>query len=163
MKHAQSRFKITSLAALLTFAAFTLCALLVLLTGAKISRQVTDRAQARYDSTTAAQYLTTRVHQADCADSLTLEPFGDTQALVLRSEIEGEAYETRIYCFDGWLYELFSTRLAGLSPEDGERILPVNALSFALQGRLLTVRFTDASGAEQSLTLALRAQQEATP
>ena len=163
MKHEQKSLKITTLAALIVFAVFTLCALLVLLTGAKVYRQVTARAQTRYDATTAAQYLTTRVHQADCSEGLALETFGDAEALVLKSEIEGERYETRIYCADGWLCELFSAWDAGLSPEDGERILPVHALSFTLQGRLLTARITDASGTEQTLTLALRTQQEAAP
>lgn len=163
MKHERTSLKITSLAALIVFAVFTLCALLVLLTGAKVYRQVTARTQARYDAATAAQYLTTRVHQADRAEALTLEAFGDAEALVLKSEIEGARYETRIYCSGGWLCELFSPQGAGLAPEDGERILPVHALSFTLQGRLLTARFTDESGTEQVLNLALRARQEAAP
>lgn len=163
MKSEKKHLKITSLAALLVFTAFTLCALLVLLTGARVYRGVADRAQTRSDASTAVRYLTTRVHQADSADGLFLESFGDGQALVLCSKIDGESYETRIYCSDGWLCELFSAQGAGLSPEDGEQILPVEGLAFSLQGQVLTACIEDSHSTQQVLTLALRARQEAAP
>lgn len=162
MKTEGKRHNVTSLAALLVFTVFTLCALLVLLTGAKVYRGVTDRARTRADAATAARYLTTRVHQADRTNGLLLEAFGDGDALVLLSEADGEAYETRIYCHNGWLCELFSPQDAGLSPADGEQILPLKNLSFHLQGRALEAAF-EVGGETQSLLLTLRAQQEAAP
>lgn len=163
MKTEGKRHNVTSLAALLVFTVFTLCALLVLLTGAKVYRGVTDRARTRADAATAARYLTTRVHQADRTNGLLLEAFGDGDALVLLSEADGEAYETRIYCHNGWLCELFSAKDAGLSPEDGEQILPLRGLSVSRQGQGLHITLQDNTGAEQALFLTLRAQQEEAP
>jgi len=163
MKTEGKRHTVTSLAALLVFTVFTLCALLVLLTGAKIYRGVTDRSQNRADAATAARYITTRIHQADAAGALSLEPFGDGEALVIHSAVDQDAYETRIYCHNGWLCELFSAKAAGLSPEDGEQILPLHAFSVSRQGQGLHITLQDNTGAEQALFLALRAQQEEAP
>ena len=162
MKTEGKRHNVTSLAALLVFTVFTLCVLLVLLTGAKVYRGVTERAQIRADAATAVRYLTTRVHQADRVNGLLLEAFGDSDALVLLSEVDGEVYETRIYCHNGWLCELFSPRGAGLSPADGEQILSLQNLSFHLQDRTLEVAF-EVGGETQTLLMTLRAQQEDTP
>ena len=163
MKNEEKRLQLTSLAALLVFAVFALCALLVLLTGAKVYRQLTDRAAQRFDAATAARYLTTRVHQADRAAGLSIEPFGSAEALVLHSEVDGEAFETRVYCHDGWLCELYSPQNSDLAPEDGEQILPMDALSFSLNGQVLSISIPDANGRAQTLTFVLRAQQEAAP
>ena len=50
--------KWTDLMALLVFALFALCVLLVLLTGAKIYRNLVDRSRESYEARTAAQYIT---------------------------------------------------------------------------------------------------------
>jgi len=163
MSKERTRWNITSLAALLAFAVFTLCALLVVLSGARVYQNLTHEAQRRSDNATVARYLTTRLHQSDSAGAIRLETFGDTQALVICSQHEQELYETRIYCHDGWLYELFSAPDAGLSPEDGERLLPLEKLSFDWQQPLLTMTFTDPQGASQTLQLALRTEQAVIP
>lgn len=157
MKNERTQTRITGLAALLVFTVFAVCTLLVLLLGANVYRYLTRQGQLRYDGTTAAQYVATRVHQADRAESVFTENFCGVQALVLRQVTDGQAYETRVYCYDGHLCELFAAADSGLVPEDGEKILPLQDLSFHLDGQLLTVTITDTHGTEQVLTLLLRA------
>ena len=129
--------KTNSLLTLLVFTLFALSLLLVLLTGAKVYRQIVRDAEDSSDMRTKTQYLSTRVHQSQ---QVTLEPFGDGQALALREEIDGECYVTYIYCHEGWLRELFCAEGANLGPEDGEKVIRAEQLEMEMQDDLLTAR-----------------------
>lgn len=56
------------------FGVFAGCVLGVLLTGADAYQRLTDRGQETFDERTAAQYLTTRVRQADAAGGVFVAP-----------------------------------------------------------------------------------------
>lgn len=87
MKRRGIQHHLDGLLALLLFGVFTVCVLSVLLTGARAYRRLTVRDQASYSRRTCAQYITTRVRQADCLGGVTVEPFGDAAALVFTEGI----------------------------------------------------------------------------
>ena len=149
---------IGSLAALLLFAVFAVCVLSVLLTGAGVYRRLTERDQAVFDNRTAVRYVTTRIRQADRVEGVSLRQFGGVDALVLPEQIDGDCYETWIYCYDGQLRELLVQESTFIQPEDGETVLPMESLTMrwddACAGRLLVDLETE-SGQEQ-LALYLR-------
>lgn len=157
MKKNLNEEKISGLAALLLFAVFAVCILLVLLTGAKIYQRLVQRDQANYDSRTAVSYLAAKIRQSDQLDCL--ETNG-TDMLVITEEIEGEWYETRIYCYDGYLCELFTIAGSDSLPEDGIRVLPANALKVAMEDGAVRLEITDTNGQVQSLRLSLRSGKE---
>ena len=148
------------LAALLLFVVFAACILVVLLTGADAYRRLTQRDQAAYDRRTAVQYVATRVRQADQLGSIRVEPFGDTDALVL---VEDDEYVTRVYCYDGYMMELYASELEPLTPDAGEPIMEVGGLSFSLEDGLLTVTAADPQGKERTLLLSLRSGEGVRP
>lgn len=156
-----------TLAALLLFAVFAVCVLFVLLTGAELSGRIRDRDAAVYDSRTAEQYLTTKVRQADRVGQVFVADFsgggsrtqGDTLFLVQQEQDGG--YCTRIYCYDGYLRELFTDLDGEFAPEDGEVILPAERLAFTLTDGLLTVFLDDETEAQRQLTLYLRSGEVA--
>ena len=160
MREMQKRSGLPGIATLLVFAVFAVCILFVLLSGANIYRDVTERGQISFEQRTVAQYLTTRVRQSDSAGCIAVEEFEGLSALVLREEIDGETYETRIYCFDGYLWELFSGTDSGLLPEDGEKLLQVQGLQFARSGDVLTAELVTADGQRQQLIWYLRSGEE---
>lgn len=160
MKHHST--KLTDLAALLVFGVFTVCVLLVLLTGADVYGKLVGRGQEDHTRRTATQYIATRVRQAD-QNAVNVEDFDGQQALVLREQIGGETYLTRVYSYEGWLWELFSAENGNFSPEDGQRLLEVESLSFSLETELLTARIGFSDGTQQQLTLHLRSGEEAVP
>lgn len=147
-----------TLAALLTLTLLALCLLAVLLAGAGTCRRLTERGRASGDSRTAAQYLATRVRQADAAGTVSLEPFGTGNALVL----EEAGCRTWVYCYDGWLRELFTAEDAAVAPEDGERLLEAESLTFSWQEGCLTADIT-AGGTPETVILGLRSGGEAAP
>lgn len=87
--------------------------------------------------------------------------FGEGDALLLSEEIDDQPYLTRIYCYDGWLRELFAAAEDPFAPEDGEKILPAQALTLHMESNLLHAELTDNSGQTISLTLSLRGGEEA--
>lgn len=153
MKRNGIQHHIDSLAPLLLFGVFSACVLAVLLTGAQAYRRLTGRDGESYERRTAVQYVATRVRQSDSLDSVAVEDFRGVPALVL---LEEGGYATRIYCYDGYLMELYAAQEDLMVPGDGERILEARGLELSLEEGLLTAVITDGTGEETSLYLSLR-------
>ena len=137
MRERNNRQSISTLLALLLLAVFGVSILSVLLSGAGTYRRIVQRDQRAYDSRTCAQYIATKVRQAPSPDAVSLGQFGTGSALLIRENVENAAYLTRIYCHDGWLMELFTAADGAFAPEDGERLLQVENVTFAARDGLL--------------------------
>lgn len=161
MKYVRKQSKITDLMALLVFCVFAVCVLAVLLTGAEVYQKLVDRGERCYDARTAAQYVATRVRQADQTGSVAVEDFGGVEALVLREEINGKAYLTRVYCYDGFIRELFTGEDGKFSPEDGEKLLAAETISFSREGQLVSAVITLSDGTVREVTVYLRSGEGA--
>ena len=75
MKTGQNKRNIDNLLVLLLFGVFAVCILSVLLTGADVYQRLASRDQRSYGQRTAAQFLTTRVRQADRLGDVRIESF----------------------------------------------------------------------------------------
>ena len=150
-----SKHHISSLMALMLFGIFAICILAVLLGATGVYQRLTERDARSYENRTAVMYLATKVRQNDCADRIATGTLGGSDALVLTETVEGETFETWIYCHDGYLYELFLPAALEPSPEDGEQLLPVEELQLELTDGLLSVTLTQ-NGTRQTLRLGLR-------
>ena len=156
MKTERNKRKLDNLLVLLLFGMFAICILSVLLTGADVYQRLSVRDRDSYDQRTAAQYLTTRIRQADQMDSVSVRDFKGQDALVFTEIIEGSTYETLVYCYNGYLRELFVVADGDFLPEDGEKVLEAQGLAVSLDGRIVHVEVTGAAGEEQMLTIYLR-------
>lgn len=145
--------KLTRLMTLLTFAVFAVCVLLVLLSGADVYRRLTEEGESQYARRTAAQYITTRIRQAG---SVQVGEFSGLDALEFRETLNGRSYLTRVYCYDGFLRELFTPEDGQFLAEDGETLLNVEALSLSVEDGLLCVQITLPEGSTQTLYLQQR-------
>ena len=157
----QKKRKTDALVVLLLFGVFAVCVLSVLLTSADAYRRLVRRDELSYDRRTAGQYLSTRVRQSDRLGDVTAGCFEGVDALVLSEEIEGERYETLVYCYDGYLRELFAAAGGGFLPEDGEKVLEAQHLSIEQEGQCLFLELTGPDGEAQELTLYLRSREGA--
>ncbi len=146
---------LTAIAALALFAVFTASMLAVLLGGAKVYRGLTARDGRAYEQRTAVQYVTTRLRQSEGAGSVSVAPFGNSNALHITQDIAGTSYTTCVYCHDGWLRELFARSDGQFSPEDGEKVLPLQDFDPALKDGLFTAVLTEESGQTHRLYLHL--------
>ena len=144
---------------LILFLILAVCILGVLLMGADTYRGLTERNQAGFERRTAAQYIAARLHQGDQSGAVFLRDFSGESSLVLVDEIEGTKYETIVYCYDGYLCELFVPENSGFLPEDGTQLMKLTDVEFHLEGQLLTAEITNTDGTTQNLHLALRSER----
>ncbi len=156
MKKHSRQPSISALAALLVLGVFAVGILSVLISGASAYQRLTARDQLAYDSRTCVQYVAAKVRQAPAPDAVALTSFGDGDSLVITQMIDGQEYQTHVYCCDGWLMELFAAADGGLEPQDGEKILPLQSLVLILEDDLLWVELVDGNGTESSIALSLR-------
>lgn len=156
MRDRSGKRSISGLAALLLLGVFAVGILAVLLSGARAYQRLTERDRLAYDSRTCVQYVATKVRQAPAPGAVVLSDFGDGDALLISEEIEGAQYWTQVYCYDGWLMELFTVADAGLAPEDGEKILQAQSLAVTQEGDLLRVEIVDGNGTRSAILLNLR-------
>ncbi len=163
MNDRSGKRSISGLAALVLLGVFAAGILTVLLTGADAYKRLTERDAVSYDRRTCVQYLTTKVRQAPAPGAVVLSDFGDGDSLLIRERIDGNEYWTQVYCYNGWMMELFTLADAGLAPEDGEKILPMQSLTMERSGTLLRLATVDAKGTESTVLLALRGGEEAAP
>lgn len=158
MKRKPVQHHIDALIALLLFGVFAACVLAVLLTGAGAYRRLTLRDQEAYTQRACTQYIATKVRQADGVGAVAVEDAQGIPALVLGTD---EEYITYIYCYDGWLRELYTWSQQPMSPEDGLELVRAEGLDLSLEDGLLTVRVTGAQGREDTLLLSLRSGEGA--
>ena len=140
---------------LVLFAVLAVCMILVLLTGAGVYKRLTERGQKSYETRTVPLYLATKVRQADSAGAVVTEREYGLEVLQLKEQIDGISYVTRIYCYEGYVRELFSAETVPFDPTAGEKIAPAAELRFSLTGESLqvTVTLEDGRVSEQMLTL----------
>ena len=156
----QNKTKLGSLMALTLFGLFAVCILTVLLTGADVYRNVTERDQMTYEKRTVAQFLTTKARQADVEGWLEAGTFEGLDALTISETIDGISYCTRIYCYDGYIRELFAEADCGMTAEAGEKVLPAEGLQVWQEHSVIHVEVTATDGTVQQLFLYPRSGKE---
>lgn len=118
----------------LLFLIYAICIMIVLITGANVYKKIHDRDTAAYNSRIINQYIVTHIRQSN---SLTIEDFGEGQALVLQDHKEG--YITKIYSYEGYLMELFTSVESTLPASAGTRIAESDTFSINLESNLLRI------------------------
>lgn len=140
---------VSTVAALAVLMVFAVSILSALLAGAGAYQRLTSRYQTAYESRTAAQYLATKVRQAQTPSAVAVGEFCGAQALKLTCYIHGETYVTWVYCHDGYLMELFCLEGADLGAADGEKILPMKSMTLSLNDGLLTAKLSMENATQQ--------------
>ncbi len=156
MKMQKTERSLSTIAALLLFAVFAVGVLSVLLGGVGSYRRITERDENAYHDRTGVQYLMTKLRQAESPEAIGVASFGGGDALQITQMVDGEGFITRIYCYDGWLMELFTPIDGEFSPADGERVLSAASLKLGREENLLELSLTDSDGKVIPLRYALQ-------
>ena len=168
MRSYDKRISTSILAPLLIFTVFTTCLLVVLLSGADIYKKYTDLDRQSFDNRILSQYIAAKVRQSDFKGGIAVGYFtestqtntGDT--LYAYQEVNSELYYTRIYCYDGYLCELFTDVNSEFEPTDGARLMPAESVEFKLDNGILTVCITQTDKQMQYIALNIRSGKEVT-
>ena len=111
---------------------FALLAMGVTLMGTGVYRAVADDASVNSAQRTALSYVVNQIRRAD-AGGVAVGTFGGGDALCLTETGEdGSVYVTLIYCWEGFLRELYMEEGTGLGPEDGMALLELSSLKLSV-------------------------------
>lgn len=159
----ENKQRMGALAPLGVFTLFALVILSVLLSGASAYHRLVETNQIHDNSRTALSYISARVRRAESGQAVQKAQFAQGDALVLPERLDGQAYITRIYCYQGYLMELYTPAEGAFAPEDGTRILPMEALEITIEDGLLTVSLKDEKGNSRQIALYLPGSEVAAP
>lgn len=159
MKNKKNKSQIEGLVVLVLFGIFAVSILGVLLTGAGAYKRLVNRQQSTYAERTVPQYITTKVRQNDLQGAVRVAEFGGVESLELVEWLGDEEYITRIYCYDGYVRELFSSATGNFEPKDGQQILEAEQINFSLQDGFLEIAVITADGEKTGCKLTLRSAE----
>ena len=147
--------------ALMIFGAFVVCVFIVIISGADLYKKLIDKDTDSFNMRTVGQYITTRIHQADSYAGVSVEDFCGTDAVVITEQIDGDMYKTWLYCYDGYLMELFGMDDIMLMPEDGEAVLKAEDIKFSLEDDLLKAYISVKEGESYEVCVYIRSGEGA--
>jgi len=122
--------RIDTVFVLIIFCVFAVSVLMVLMLGAGIYRNMTDISNDGRDERTALSYIWSKIKSNDNAGQIYIGDFQGLPALCIDEEIDGVTYQTAIYHYNGWIYELFYEKDIDFSPDGGQQILKIDDLKF---------------------------------
>ena len=106
-----------------------------------------------YEKRTALSFIANQVRMNDVINCISVKPFHDVNALVLSQDIDGTAYQTLLYCYDGQLREIFTEEGILHQPEAGNIIMPLKSLYIESYGNAIRINVLNPSGITESLIL----------
>ena len=155
----QKRNRITDIFPMLLFLIFTLSALGIVTFSVQIYRNIVERAEGRFDTETAAAYISEKFRNHDLAGRIGISNFEGNAALTIDETVKEVPYITYIYVYDGYLRELFieKEKVTESTAADGNEILPMKEMKpEQLSDRLVRIEFTDADGRKEETYLSLK-------
>lgn len=162
MNKGLNKHGVSSVAVLIIMSIFAVCVLMVLLTGAGSYERLAQRDLAVYEWRTNIQYITQKIRQSDSADAVWVAPFDEKtniNTLFLAEMIKNRVYITRIYYYNGYIYELYSDERANMKPSDGTQIMQIKDMKISLENGKVNINITCNDNTKLTQTLILRSKK----
>lgn len=138
---------------------FAMTSFLVVAIGAKQYQSIADNMTANYETRTITAYLQEKINQSDCSDVLTICTIGNSDALKLTQKIQEQSYDTYIYAYDGYLWEITVSSLTAVAPGNGQKIIETGHWEIEeFPGNLFCFHITDTAGDTYPLYVSLNSK-----
>ncbi len=141
---------------------FAVFSTVMVLFSAQFYRATVDQTTRHNEERVLYHYVVNAVRGNDAGGSVAVREEAGLPVLSLGWEADGDRYETRIYCHDGALRELFTDAADPFDPEDGEVICPAEGFIPVMEDGLLTLTLTDGRGETRTIHMALRCGEAGT-
>ncbi len=133
----------------------------MVLLSAQFYRVTVEQTSTHNTQRVLGSYLMNVVRGNDAADAVRVEQTGETEVLCFEYDLDGLLCSTRIYCWDGYIRELFSEATQKFEPSYGEKICAAQGFVPSVnEDGLLEMRIVDTAGGEQVLHAALRCAED---
>lgn len=106
------------------FGVFLICALFIVLFGAKIYKKTVSNSDINFNTRTAHSYISEKIRQNDNSYGITL--YSDDSVIVLTSEYGDRLFNTYLYYYDGYLCEYTTNEGNSFNKEFGSKIMEIN-------------------------------------
>lgn len=138
---------------------FAVMSTLMVLLGAQMYRNTVDHSAANNEDRVLSAYVRSMIRAEDTSGAMEIGEYGGVKALAMREDLDGETYVTWLYCYDGHMYEWFTSDDGDFRPESGTAICPAQGFEPRLDNGLLTVDLVNAKGQPETVCVALRCAQ----
>lgn len=137
---------------------FIVGSLILMNVGVHVYKNIVESNGQNFRLRSSLSYVATKVRQYDKTDAICVEEKDGIQMLVLKEQIDGVEYETRIYSYDGALRELFQEKGMEYKPADGLEIMEI--MDFQVEKDKNHLLFTAIDQNEQeNLQITLKSEQ----
>lgn len=123
-----NRHMVDVLFVLTLFFVFALSALTLVILGANVYRTTVDHMDSHFNTRTSYAYISQKLRQSDIDDCIYVSTFGDSPACVMTEEVNGSVFNTYLYEYDGYLYELLTRADMNMEPSAGTKIMEISSL-----------------------------------
>ena len=138
---------------------FAVMSTLMVLLGAQMYRNTVDRSTANNEDRVLSAYVRSMIRAEDTRDAMVVGEYDGVKTLAMREDLDGEPYVTWLYCYDGQMYEYFTSDDGTFNPESGTAICPAQRFEPSLENGLLTVDMINGKGEPETVRVALRCAQ----
>lgn len=114
------------------FCVFAASSVILIIFGADIYKKIVSNMQNNFSERTCTAYITEKIHQSDEYDSIEITDFAGLHTLSMKCYINDTEYTTRLYEYNGYLYELFSRTDIELTPDAGKQVVALHDLKFEM-------------------------------
>lgn len=142
---------------LILLSIFAVTVLLSVIFSANAYKSIHEKSNKNFNQTSPLSYIASKVRQSDVSDAIRIEEKEGTKALVIKTFGDNEVYETWIYNYDGYIYEIYVDENTDFSLSDGTPIYENNKIEFYIDdNKSLTIYNYGLSEEPMKLTLSLR-------
>ncbi|MCR5775300.1 MAG: DUF4860 domain-containing protein [Lachnospiraceae bacterium] len=148
---------------ILLFLVFTLSALGVVIFSAQIYRSIVGRAEGRFNTDTAAAYVSEKFRNHDDRGRISVSEYLGNDAIAIEETIKEIHYITYIYVHNGYLRELFVEKgaLEDYTADDGTGIIPMKEMKIEQPSdTLVKLSFTDTEGVTGESYVSLKSRPD---
>ena len=138
---------------------FAVMSTLMVLLGAQMYRNTVDRSTANNEDRVLSAYVRSMIRAEDTRDAMAVGEYDGVKTLAMREDLDGEPYVSWLYCYDGQMYEYFTSDDGTFNPESGTAICPAQRFEPSLENGLLTVDMINGKGEPETVRVALRCAQ----
>ena len=166
MKGKLQQHNIESAFVLILFAVFAMTIVAVLALGANSYQKLVERDNESYNKRIITSYVTAKIRNNDTSGNVAVGGFAKAseddgiETLHLYQEIEGEKYDTRVYYYNGHIYELFTLVNLSFDPEAGNKVMDAKGLYFREKNNVIEITSVDQDGRRNTASVALRSGKE---
>lgn len=135
---------------------FALMSTLMVLLGAQMYRATVESTEHNNEGRLLSAYVRSMVRAQDSGAAVEITQENGVHVLRLIENYDGDEYITRLYQYDGNLYEYFTGAENAFAPGDGTVICAANRMYARMDGQLLIVNMTDGRNRPCNVRVALR-------